>query len=544
MLELTLLLAAAAVAHGLSRWIGAPPIPLMVFAGAALPATGVVSGPGTQEILVLALSVLLFTAGTSLELSPAGRQRDAALRIGIVQFLVLGALGLGAAFALGYAASEAFHLAVALAASSTLVGVRLLQQQRQLFEPYGRLVVGVLLLQDLVVVLALPVLIRAGAGPAALVGPIAGTLVLVAGAWLVRRSIASETFERLELDSETWLLVFLTVLFGFLGAASLLEVPPVTGAFLAGFSLARFPLSAVARGQLSSLTDFFSALFFTALGTWIVVPGIRELLHGVALAALVVLVTPPVVALAAEREGFTARAGILSGLLLAQTSEFSLVVALQGVASGVVQPETLTVVALVCVITMTLTPLLATDRTAWALVRRHPLRRPPEAAEVGSDHVLLLGCGSNGMAVLDLLFLEGVEVVVVDEDPRILTMLGGAGIPVVRGDAADSAVLEAAGIGRARVVVSTLRRVQDNEAALGGARGAPVLVRAFETEDEAWVRRRGGTPVSFAEATAEDFLAWLDERQPSDRVGAEAGQTAPRDDEPSPNRGPSYDRDP
>lgn len=523
MVPLALLLIAAAAAHGVARWTDAPPVPLMVVAGALLSMAGLVSGPGAQELLVLSLTVLVFTAGTSLEPSPAHAQRRTALRIGVLQFLVLGSLGLAATFALGYGTVAALHLAVALAASSTLVGVRYLQRRRELFEPYGRLVVGVLLLQDLLVVLLLPVLNSVGADPGDLLRPLGGTVALVVGAYLARRLLGPRLVDRLELDSETWLLVFLAILFLFVAAARALDVPAVTSAFLAGFSLSRFPLSAVARGQLSSLTDFFSALFFTALGTWVVVPGIREVLHALLLAGLVVVVTPPVVALAAERAGFTARTGLLSGLLLSQTSEFSLVVALEGVAAGIVEPSTLTVLAMVTLLTMTATPLLATDRVAWALVRRHPLRKAHRPVAAPGGHVLLLGCGSNGMRVLDLLLVEGIDVVVVEQDPAVVSALDEAGVPVLRGDAADPEVLDAAGAARARAVVSTLRRVEDNEAVLAAVRDAPVLVRTFEESDESWVRERGGEPVSFAEATADDFLDWLaDEHLASETPAASA----------------------
>lgn len=522
MLELALLLAAAAAAHAVARWTKLPAVPLLVLAGGLLSLGGAVSGPGIQEILVLSLTVLLFAAGTSLEMSPAGRSRSVALQVGALQFAVLGGLGMGAAVLLGYRTGEALHLAVALAASSTLLGVRILQRRRQLFEPHGRLVLGVLLLQDFAVVLLLPVLTRWNAGARSLLASLVATVALAGAAWLVRERVAPRLLERLDLDSETWLLVFLTVLFGFVGAAGIMGVPAVTAAFLAGFSLSRFPVGAVARGQLSSLTDFFSALFFTALGTWVVVPGVRELIHAGLLAAVVVVVTPPLVAIAAERGGFTARAGVLSGLVLAQTSEFSLVVALQGVAAGVLDPGVLTVVALTTVLTMGVTPLLATDPVAWALVRRHPMARPLHAPDTGAGHVLLLGSGSNGRRVLDLLLTEGVDAAVVDEDPAVVATLRAAGIPVVRGDAGDVTVLEAAGVTRARVVVSTLRRVEDNEAVLATARDAPVLIRTFEEADEAWVRSRGGIPVSFSEATADDLVAWLEESGPGPTGPAEA----------------------
>lgn len=529
MIEVAVLLAFAALAHGAARWTSLPAVPLMVLAGAVASAVGMVSAAGVQEILVLSLSVLLFTAGTALEFPASGRLRSVTLRIASLQFLVLGLLGLGAGLLFGYGLEASLYVAAALAVSSTLLGVRLIHRRRQRFETYGRLVTGILLLQDLAVIALIPVLTYIAAGPGAVFGALGAASILVGVSLTTRRWLVPAVFARLSSDGETWLLVSLTVLFAFLGLGALLRVPAVTSAFLAGLSLSRFPAGTAARGELNSLTDFFSALFFTALGTWIVVPGPGEVAQSAILAGTVVLVTPPVVAAAAERWGFTARAGLLSGFILAQTSEFSLVVALQGVTLGLIEPPVFTVVALTTVLTMSVTPLLATDRIVWFFVHRHPLRksprrtgrasespspgpaRPPSRTPSREDHVVLLGCGSNGMQVLDLLFLEGVPVTVVEEDPAVVTTLDGAGIPVVRGDAADPGCLASAGVERARVVVSTLRRPEDNEAVLDLARERqiPVLVRVFEEGEETWVRDRGGTPVSFADATAEDFFAWL-----------------------------------
>ena len=522
MIEVAVLLAVAALAHGIARWSGVPAVPLMVVAGALASVAGLVSAPTVQDILVLSLSVLLFTAGTALEVPASGRLRAVTFRIAALQFFALGGLGLGTALLFGYGWEASLYVAAALAASSTLLGVRLLQRRQQLFEPYGRLVTGVLLLQDLAIIALIPVLTWVGSGPGAILSGLGAALVLVLLSLGARRWIVPAVFERISADGETWLLVSLAVLFGFLGLGTLLDVPAVTSSFLAGFSLSRFPAGTAARGQLTSLTDFFSALFFTALGTWIVVPGARELVQSIVLAVIVILATPPVVAVAAERWGFTARNGILSGLILAQTSEFSLVVALQGVTLGLVEPAVFTVVALTTVLTMSVTPLMATDRVTWSLVHWHPYRRPHrshgDAAPPSDGHVLLLGCGSNGMQILDLLFLEGVPVRVVEEDPAVVATLESAGIPVVRGDAADTQVLEAAGATTARVVVSTLRRARDNAPVLEIARrnDVPALVRVFEEEEERWIRNRGGVPVSFADATAEDFFVWLATADPGE----------------------------
>ncbi len=511
MTEIALLLGLAAAAHGCARLLGLPTTPFLVTAGLVAATVGWITPESVRDVVFLSLAVLLFAAGTELSPERLGAQRRSALRVGLVQFGVVGTAGLGMAHLMGYGGAAALHMAVAVACSSTLVGIRLLQRRRELFEPSGRLVTGVLLLQDLIVALALPLLALAGAGAGSSAAPLAATAGMVAVAYLLSRILPGLVGDAAEADPETALLGFLSLLFLFVGGGRALGVPEVTSAFLAGFSLSGFPLSAVARPQLESLTAFFGALFFTALGAFLAVPSAGVLARGLVLAMVVVGVTPVVVSLVAEREGMTARAGLTAGLLLSQTSEFSLVVGLQGSLAGILAPEAFTEIAVATVATMAATPLLVDDRVVERLVRLHPLREQQGPAPALRDHVVLLGCGSNGAAVLDLLMTQGVPVAVVEEDPAVARTLRGAGIPLFRGDAADPEVLRAAGVETARAVVSTLPRARDAGPALEMAGDAPVLVRVFEADDEAWVRERGGTPISYADAAADDFFEWFTE---------------------------------
>jgi len=517
--EIALLLGGAALAHAVCRITGLPAIPVMVVAGSLLALGGWISADEIQEILVLSAAVLVFSAGTELAPEKAGQQWGAALRVGAIQFVALGLAGLGVSYALGFRGFSLAYLAVATAASSTLVGIRILQRRRELFEPSGRLVAGVLLLQDLIVILTAPFLQGLGAELQAALLPLGGTALLLAGAWGVKRRVTPFAARRIDEDREVWLLSFLALLFVFAGVGGAMDVPVVTSAFLAGFALSGYPVSTVARAQLDSLTTFFGALFFTALGTFLAAPAPDDLLAGVALALTVIVVTPAVVGIVAEREGFSARSALTGGFLLAQTSEFSLVIGLQGFVAGVLAPQAFTAIAVSTVITMALTPLLVQDRFVWHLVHLHPFRRRTEPPSHLRDHVLLLGCGSNGSAVLDLLLTYSVPAAVVEEDPAVVRSLQEAEIPAFRGDASDRSVLTAAGLPRTRLVICTLPRARDAGVALEAAPAIPVLVRVFEAEEEAWVRDRGGTPVSYAEAAADDFFHWFDEASGSEPRG-------------------------
>ena len=517
MTELALLLVGAAVGLGIARWLHLPATPLLVLSGVVLSLLGGL--PPTEvleDVLTLGVGMLLFTAGIELNPDRVGEQRGPAIRVGLAQFAVMGLAGLVMAQLLGFDVRTSMYLALALTASSTLVVVRLLRQRRQMFEPFGRLVIGVLLLQDLLVILLIPVLTRLRAGPAAVLAGLLGAMALVALAAAILRWVAPYLIVRMELDDEGRLLVVLSILFLFIGVADVLELPPVAGAFLAGVSLSAFPISGLVRSELSSLADFFLAILFTSLGALLIFPTAGSVLSALAFAALLLGLTPALVALVAERAGLSSRPALEAGLLLAQASEFSLIVGLQGLVLGQIEAEVFTLITLVTVPTMILTPFLATDRVTWWLMRWHPERRRPAAPPEMNGHIVLLGCGDSGFPLLETLIASGHEVMVVDDDAVVVERLREGEVPCVRGDGSDRRVLERAGAANASLIISTLRRAADNAVVLQHARGVPLLARVFEPEDAEAVARSGGTPILYSQAAADDLLDWLDQ---ADQVG-------------------------
>ncbi|MGC1481849.1 MAG: NAD-binding protein, partial [Chthoniobacterales bacterium] len=259
-----------------------------------------------------------------------------------------------------------------------------------------------------------------------------------------------------------------------------------------------------------SLNDFFLALFFTTLGAVVIVPELDLLLKGLGLAALVLVVTPPVVTIVAEWTGLSARASIESGLLLAQTSEFSMVLALVGLTTGDLDQETFSVIALITVATMTVTPFVATDKVTWKLLGMHPGRRRDDVRANFRDHVLMIGFGSGGMWTLNPLLESGCSVVVIDDDPARIEELARIGVRCVRGDGSDREVLQRAGARKARVILANVRRLRDAEKILNYAAGeTKVLVRTFEEADADRIRKLGGIPVMNSLATAEAFGEWF-----------------------------------
>jgi len=518
MTGVALLLLAAAVAFGLSRWSRLPAIPLLLLAGVGLRRAGDAFGLAVPEDLIrqnveLGIAMLVFAAGVNL--SPR-RMRDGlgpVAAVALIQFFALGSAGYGCARLLGYEPVVAAYVGCALSASSTLVAVRQLQERRQMFEPFGRLTLGVLLIQDALIILFMVALERTPEGWSSVAGGLGATVALGGLAFALHRWAIPWITTRGALDEEQRMLGSLALLFGMAGLASALDLPFVAGAFLAGFALAAFPANGLVRGMLDSLSAFFLALFFISVGALLVVPSAELLAHGLIFAAVLLAVTVILVAVVAEIAGYSTRASIETALLLSQTSEFSLVVALAGVGAGAISGELFSMIALLTVGTMTLTPFVARENVAWRLMKLHPRYKKGERAalELGG-HAVVLGYGRAGPGTLKFLRERAVPVAVVDDDAAVIRGLIRQGVPCIQGDASDERTLRQANAREARIVLCSIRRTRDAQKVLDHMAGSdvPVIVRTFESDDAAMVEAAGGTPLRTAEISAELFVDWLD----------------------------------
>jgi len=513
MMDLALFLGAAAVAYAVALKLRLPPIPFLILAGwgvSLTPMAPSIDMAGT--VLQAGLTFLVFSAG--IELSPRRflHQTGAALWVALVQFVVVGLAGMLVVQWLGYDTMTAVYIGFALSASSTLVVIRHLRQQQQMFQSFGRLVTGVLLVQDIALVVLLVALATRSDSSGFPWAALGGLVLLGTASWACHYRILPRVVRNLLSDDETLLLMGLSILFLFIGGAYALQLPPVVGAFLAGFALASFPVNGLLRGLIGSISDFSQALFFTALGSLLVLGNLEILWHAVILSFLVIGVTPPVVALVAEWRGQNSRTGIESGLLLAQTSELGVVFVLSGIQLGHAPAEAFTVVALVAASTMTVTSFTATDAVTWKLLHWHPSRRQTVEALEMQDHIVILGFGGSGMWLARPFLDAGFPIMVVDDDPSVIEELRRRNLPCLRADASDCRVLDRINARRARLVIASIPRIRDLVQIIRHVRDVPVVTRVLEDEEVAVVEAEGGTAIRTADAAGEAFFAWFQQR--------------------------------
>ena len=382
-----------------------------------------------------------------------------------------------------------------------------------MFEPYGRLVLGVLLLQDIFIVLIMVALLKVPQGWPMVLNGVANAIALGFLATGFHHWVVPFLVKRLRLDDEELMLFALAVLFAFSAMAYMLQLPFLVGAFFAGFAISAFPMNGLVRGMLGSLSGFFLALFFISAGAYLILPDLTMIVHSLIFIGVLILVTVLLVAIIAEAVGYSSRAGVEAGVLLSQTSEFSLLLALTGVASGQISSELFSMIALITVSTMTLTPFISRESVALRLVKWHPRYRKGETAcKSMKNHAVLLGFGRAGPRTLRALVERGMEMVVVDEDASVIRQLIAKDVPCVQGDGSDIRTLERAHCREAKVVFCSMRRTGDARLALEYLKDCPtqVVVRVFEPSEEVMVREAGGQPVQTAYASAAQFLDWAE----------------------------------
>lgn len=495
--DLGLILVAAAVFAVLARTIRMPAIAAFLFAGIALgPVTGLVQVSEALDLIShTGIALLLFLVGLELSVEKIRDVGGTAVVAGVGQILLtfLAAAGLG--LALGFPLRHAAFLALAMTISSTVVVVKLLDQRRELDSLHGRIAVGVLMVQDLVVILVLTLIAGLGEGESGFVGGLlrafAGTAVMLAVALAAARWLLPRPFAWLGRSSEGMFIWALCWCFAMALGAEALHLSLEIGAFLAGVSLAQLPWSHELRIRVHPLTNFFIAVFFVTLGVQLD-PGaiVEDPLAVFAFTAFVLVLGPVLVMVLLARLRFGERTAFLGGITLGQVSEFSFVLAAAALAAGFIDERVLSIIGVVGFATIAASSwLVLNGDVLFERLRSPGLLRWLGAAggsegaaqEPRRDHIVVVGMNSLGRGIARGLAERGASVLAVDTDAAKLQDLP---TDTLLGSTDHVEVLEEAGIVHARLVVSALRIADANRMLAWRCRelGVPVAVHAFDQD--------------------------------------------------------------
>lgn len=479
--ELTAILALAAVVGFVGLLLRQPMIVSFIAVGVLAGPSGlaIVRSPEHIELLAeLGVAVLLFLVGLKLDIKLIRTLGAVSLATGLGQVFFTSAIGFFIGLALGLSAVNSIYVAVALTFSSTIIIIKLLSDKKEVDSLHGRIAVGFLIVQDLVVVLAMMALSALGITAqtnSVSSGWIQIGVVLLYGAMLIVlvglfvRYLATSLVSRIAHSPE------LLIIFA-MGWAALLAAlgdhfgfSKELGGLLAGVSLASTPFREAIVARLASLRDFLLLFFFIALGAKLDLSSLGAQMVPALVLSLFVLVGNPLIVLAIMGYmGYRKRTSFLAGLTVAQISEFSLIFMAMGVSLGHVGAESLGLVTLVGLITIALSVYMITYSQilySWfspflgIFERGVPVREEADdklTLEKKAYDVILFGLGRYGSAIAHQLRKDKFRLLAVDFNPDEVRRWRGAGFDVVYGDACDQEFTASLPLSTAKWVVSAM----------------------------------------------------------------------------------------
>jgi CPA2 family monovalent cation:H+ antiporter-2 len=463
-------LAALASAYVLAR-LRQPPLIGFLLAGALLGPFGLgLEGDiqAVDSVAEIGVVLLLFTVGLELELPNLKRLGRIVWIAGPIQ--VVGTVALVAAVGIlaGYEPRRSVFFGFLVALSSTAIVLTLLMERLEVDAPHGRLLIGILIFQDLAVVpmmLAIPALSGGSSGglPTALAAlgktAVTAVLLVLAARFAVPRLLHALAGTR---QKAIFVVAVLFLVFGTALVAARAGLSAALGAFLAGLVISESDYGHQAMAAIEPFRDAFNALFFVSIGM-LFDPRIlvaRPALVGVLL-ILIVVGKAGFGALPVRLLGFGVGVATVVGLTLAQIGEFSFVLLKEGKSADLISPESYQVFLGAAIVSMVATPFLSERSHAFAARLSRSLMAPlgppdPKSALPGDGHVLVLGFGHTGETLARVLERAKVPLRILDLNPERIARGKAKGIPIEFGDGANGRVLEHARIGRARAALVLL----------------------------------------------------------------------------------------
>lgn len=469
--DIALILVAALIGGLIAQRIGLPLILGYILAGVVVgPNTGGPTVSSVHDIELLAeigVALLLFAIGLHFSLDELAPVRRVALFGTAVQMALTIVFGYGLGRLLGFGWQEATWFGALLSLSSTAVVLKSLSEQGVMGTLSSRVIVGMLIVQDLAVVpliIILPELGNLGQGLSEV-----GVAVLRAGAFLAvmvvfGRRVLPWLMARVAAwnSRELFLISVVAIGLGVGYATYLFGLSFAFGAFVAGVVLSQSDYSHQALADVEPLRDVFAMLFFVSVGMLLDPAFLLENAWTVALVVVLVFALKGLLFAGVVRAfGYGNIIPFAVGLGLFQVGEFSFVIARVGLGAEAISQRSYSLMLTTAVITMALTPF--TMRLAPLFYGRWRERFPKEAMSTFNlperglrDHVVVAGYGRVGSFVTRLLARLDQPFVVVDSNPGRGNEARDLGYPVVYGDAGAEPVLEAAGVRRARLVIVTV----------------------------------------------------------------------------------------
>jgi monovalent cation:H+ antiporter-2, CPA2 family len=474
---IAVLLAAAVVGGMIAHRLRQPVILGYLVIGAAVGphALGLIGDqPIVEAAATIGVALLMFALGLETSFS----QLKQTGKVGSVGGLLQVALTFAGGFLAGivlfrWPAPQSAIFGLVISLSSTAVCLKILVDRGELDSVHGRIMIAILVLQDISVVV-MTILVPLIGGPAEAVwialaiatgkALLFGGIAVSSGLWILPWIMGRVGGVR---TRELFLLVILALCLGAALGTQIFGLSSVFGAFLIGMVLHDSKFAHHALTEITPLRDIFATLFFVSLGM-LFDPGFTIRNWPLVLLTVGIIVAIKFIAVfgIVRFFGYSNKVATVTGAGLFQVSEFGFLLAGAGIASRLVTEDFYSLVLASAIITMLLTPFSVNLASRFGpkllhhpATSRQPLETPEPShdavAPVSSNPVVLAGYGRIGQNMAQGLQDSGIPFIVVDLDPDRVDAARKLGRPCYHGDASNPAVLEALDIGHAAALAVT-----------------------------------------------------------------------------------------
>ncbi len=445
--------------------------------------SGIVIGPYALQLVqdpeevetmaIIGVALLMFTLGLEFSLRTLRRIGRIAIIGGTAQITATVVLGVLVGYLLGWTMRDALLFGLFISLSSTIIVIKTLLDRGELGSPHGRVMIGILLVQDLSVVPMMVILPSLEQSGSALLGALGWAVlkaglflggIFVLGFWvfptLMRRVAEVRT-------RELFLLAVVCLCFGAAYGAYEFGLSIALGAFVAGLVVSESDYAHQALADIRPLRDIFAVLFFASLGMLIDPGFITENPAEVAAVVMTIVLGKFIITSFVPRIfGYSDKTALFVGSGLFQIGEFSFVLAALALELDLMSNYLYSLTITAAVITMLMTPfamnlasvlyyrILQSDRGSRLLANR----LDPDTLDEGKslvNHVVICGYGRVSRNLGRVLERRKFSYLVIDMDPRVIDEAREKGIPCIYGDASNREILGQAELGKAKVLVVT-----------------------------------------------------------------------------------------
>ncbi len=482
----------------IARLFKQPLIPAYIIAGLVIGPIGLKLIQDTNlinSISEIGIIFLLFIVGLEMDLKKLKSVGTVTLITGILQVLLTFIAGYFVATLLGFDAMNSIYAGLIIAFSSTMVVIKLILDKDELSTLHGRMLLGILFVQDILVILALTFILGSETiSFATLFISLFKLFLLLIIAYLSNKFLINPIFKFAAKSSELLFLLSLAFCFLFALLAYFLDFSIAIGAFFGGITLANLPYNLNIISRVSSLKDFFAIIFFVSLGLQIVSTNITNLITPFfVFLALVVLLKPLIVMILLSLFGYDKRNSFVTSISLAQISEFGLILVL---SVQNISQELFSVTILLGVISIALTSyIIEYELMTYNFIHKYLFifeKLSIKKKFLGYEHkdhpqLILFGADRVGGTFLNRFKHLKTKLFVIDYNPEIIEALKKNKTPCIYGDVSNTELLRRINFSSAKFVVSTIPNMDDNKTLISFLKDskfkATIILTARTSED-------------------------------------------------------------